>query len=60
VKIGDLCFTSFFGEPQRAVIILDVKRGSYGIISYLTLLSDGQRVYFKPDVLITMDDLGGE
>jgi len=59
VKIGDLCFTSFFGEPQRAVIILEVKRGSYGIISYLTLLPDGQRVYFKPDALITVGELGG-
>jgi len=55
--VGDLVFTNFFGEPHRSGIILNIRRNSYGIQSYLTLLSDGQQVYFKPDAIITPDDL---
>jgi hypothetical protein len=58
-EIGDLCFTNFFGEPHRAVIILKVNRNPYGIVSYLTLLSGGKQLYLKPDALITVGELGG-
>jgi len=57
MKVGDLIFTNFFGEPHRAGMILEVRSSSYGIQCYLTLLSDGQQVYFRPDQIITPDDL---
>ena len=57
MDVGDLFFTNFFGEPHRAGIILDVRRNSYGIVSYLTLLTCGQQVYFHPEEIITPGEL---
>jgi hypothetical protein len=58
--VGDLVFTNFFGEPHRSGMILDIRRNSYGIQSYLTLLSDGNQVYFQPDAIITPGELEKE
>lgn len=60
MKPGDLFFTNFFGEPHRAGMILDVRRNSYGIVSYLTLLTDGKQVYFHPEEIITPGELEKE
>ena len=60
VCVGDLIFTNFFGEPTRTGMILDVRRNSYGIVSYLTLLTCGQQVYFHPEEIITTMELEKE
>jgi len=57
MDVGDLIFTNFFGEPHRTGIILKINSNMYGRVSFLTLLSDGQQVYFRPDQIITPDDL---
>jgi len=60
VCVGDLIFTNFFGEPTRTGMILDIRWNSYGIQSYLTLLSDGKQVYFRPEQIITPVELEKE
>ena len=59
-KIGDLIFTNFFGEPHRTGIILKINSNMYGRVSFLTLLSDGNQVYFQPDAIITPGELDRE
>jgi hypothetical protein len=55
--VGDLIFTKFFGEPPRAGIILEVNRNPYGIVSYLTVLSCGKQLFFRPDQIILPEDI---
>jgi len=57
VNPGDQVFTNFFGEPHRVGIILKVNRNPYGIVSYLTLLSDGKQLFFRPDQIIRPEEL---
>ena len=58
--VGDLIFTNFFGEPHRSGIILKINSNMYGWVTFLTLLSDGKQVYFRPDQIITPGQLERE
>ena len=58
--VGDLIFTNFFGEPHRSGIILKINSNMYGWVTFLTLLSDGKQVYFRPDQIITPGQLEKE
>ena len=60
MNVGDLIFTNFFGEPHRTGIILKINSNMYGRVSFLTLLSDGNQVYFQPDAIITPGELEKE
>jgi len=55
-SVGDLIFTNFFGEPHQAGIILKVNRNPYGIVSYLTVLSCGKQLFFRPDQIILPEE----
>jgi hypothetical protein len=60
LRIGDLIFTNFFGEPYRTGIILKINSNMHGRVTFLTLLSDGQQVYFRTDQIITPLELEKE
>jgi len=58
--VGDLIFTNFFGEPHRSGMILKINSNMYGRVTFLTLLSDGKQVYFRPDQIIAPWELEKE
>ena len=53
----DLVLTNFFGGETQVGLVMEVRRSSYGIQSYLTFLSDGQLLYLQPADIISPEEL---
>jgi hypothetical protein len=53
----DLVLTNFFGGETQVGLVMEVRRSSYGIQSYLTFLSDGRLLYLQSTDIISPEEL---